>query len=178
MARIYLDFDGVINAANIMRTEDSRGDSRSLDVWGDYVTQRVPGIGPVTYSPSVVQFLQNLTEQGVAGFWCTSLGPAVSALALLGFPALPHLKIDVRRADMRWPKLHAVSEHLQRAPDSQSVVWVDDEANQRPEVARWAELKGVSLISPNPVHGISPDDLHRIAVGLNLSGQNPRDPLA
>src|SRR5664279_1136666 len=55
-----------------------------------------------------------------------------------------------------------------RAPDSQSVVWVDDEAGHRSEVAEWASHHGVSLISPDPVRGISPDDLRRITSGLSL----------
>jgi len=168
--RVYLDFDGVINAASVMRFAHLDPDDPPADQWSDYESMALgPGFDkPVTFSPSVVRFTAELMERGVDVFWLTSLNRNTAALSPLGLPPIPYVDVPDANADGMWPKLEAIRSHLGEVHDG-LVVWVDDEAPYKRAALSWARDAGVLVVGPNRMTGISPGDTQKIMEHLSTT---------
>src|SRR5664279_1326030 len=170
IGRIYLDFDGVINAASVMRFANDEADGNDSDEWTDYKSWVPdPRFGkPVTFSPSVVRFIADLMECGVDVFWLTSLNRNTAALSAFGLPPIPYLEVPDANADGTWPKLRVIRSHLGEVACG-PVVWIDDEAPFKRPALAWAQDSGVLIVGPNRMTGISPADTRKILQHLSRS---------
>ena len=151
---LLLDVDGVLNALG----RPPRG-------WPEYRTTRAVADGtvwPIAWAPAVVERLNGLAREGRAEVqWLTTWvddAPADLAPRL----GLDDFAVAGRHEDAdgyAWWK-----EGVARAvPDGRALVWLDDDLAVEGGARAWAQARPRTLaIAPDPLVGLSPDDLEQV----------------
>lgn len=150
---LYLDIDGVLNAATAKLTLSK--------AWPDFTCMT-----PYTLtSPSMVEQLNaTIRHHNIDVFWCTTWEREAAAfgkrIGLVGAEDWPWLPTADR--DGKWGKFVSVREH-RNATNPDAAIWIDDDLADEHEASLWAARHGVLALAPTLAHGITPAMLTLIA---------------
>ncbi len=158
-----LDVDGVLNAVT---------DRPSRSVWPDWtrITAQAQGVDwPIWFSPSVVRFICQAQDSGLAEVrWLTTweseangqLGQRLGlpSCTVAGF-ADPCSCGDEGCGE--WWKWCAAKAAVAAEP-GRPIVWTDDDLRYEVAAKRWAEAHGVLALAPDPRTGLTPSDLKTV----------------
>lgn len=152
--RLLLDVDGVLNAVT-----DSPG-----KFWSDWQVDEVYGFN-ITWSPSVIAFVQTLHERGVEIHWLTTWGEKANEYLcdVLGLPNFPVAGESLDYIEAGWWKLPLAQELYER--DLVPFVWIDDDLSYDIPTRQWLDTlpHGSSLaICPGTIEGIHPRHIEKI----------------
>lgn len=154
-ARIYLDFDGVVNQLGLPGDADSG--------WPEHRETRIP-VGsrsfPIRWAPALVERLAALPADIV---WLTTWRSATARFpAKIGTPEwlwLDWEPTDFGSGYLRSGKGAALEAHLAEHPADGPAIWIDDDLALYPTAVSLADRLGVRRLSPDPKVGITPSQM-------------------
>lgn len=148
LPRIFLDFDGVVNA---LSSEHAFGDTETPE--GD--------LGWVRYSPSLIRGLASLRAEIVwLSYWGRDIEPVASGIGCPPWAFTEFSAHELYRSRSH-PKLNRVLGWSRLNPKT-PLVWIDDSdmsADDRATVSGQHDAPCLFL-NPAPATGMSPDQLH------------------
>lgn len=170
---VLLDVDGVINALS----------HKHYGSWDDYVTTTAHAQGrdwPITYSPTVVAWLDSLDEHAEVQWLTTWEDWAPSSLApSVGLPSGCMWPVFGRQAEARytgkfgdsanfWWKYELVK--LEHADTDRRIVWLDDDLNYYYDARDWANARPNTLaVGTDANSGITQENMDAVDAFLAAS---------
>lgn len=161
--RIYLDFDGVVNAL---------GPDQLPGAWDRYQVRKVPATNvfgfptrfPTRCAPGVLDAIRRWHHAGVDIVWASTWRVDTASIsATWDLPRLPFLEWKDHPA-FDESKGAAVAEHFENDPAG-VCVWIDDDLGAGPDstgAVAWAGAHQVHTLTPMPALGLTQAHVDRI----------------